>query len=170
MPYIAKAGVIVPAGELIEGGEGVAYHDVTSTVSGIGITDSYDGTGHKYMMNTAQGERTKHYVNIPEDGTYKLILNAGATSDLPKVSIWIGDELIVDKGSIKNTDSYSISAFEDNEMAEVKLSKGEHTVKVEHTVSNFAFYSLRFVNVNSQAFARSDGFVEEYINIIIGSN
>lgn len=170
MPYIAKAGIIVPAGELIEGGEGVAYHDITSTVSGIGITDSYDGTGHKYMMNTAQGEWTKHSVNIPEDGTYKLILNAGATSDLPKVSIWIGEELVVDKGTIKNTGSYGLSSFADNEMATIELTKGEHIVKVEHTVSNFGFYSLRFVNINSEEFSRNDGFAQAIISAVIRSN
>lgn len=170
MPYIAKAGVIVPAGELIPGGEGVAYHDIVSTVSGIGITDSYDGTGHKYIMSTSQGEWTKHSVDIPEDGTYKLILNAAATSNNPRVSIWIDDTLVVDKGRITNTGSYGLLGFVDNEMATVELTGGEHIIKVEHTVSNFGFYSLRFVNVNSGEFARNDGFVDELINVIKGTN
>jgi len=170
LSYIAKSGVIVPAGELIPGGEGVAYHDIVSSTSGIGITDSYDGTGHRYIMNTTQGEWTKHKVTIPSDGTYKVILNAGATSNLPRVSIWIDDELVVNKGTIKNTGSYAITAFADNELASVNLKAGEHIIKVEHTTSNFAFYSLRFVEEGKEEFIRNDGFVAEVLNAINGNN
>jgi len=163
LSYIAKPGVIVPAGELIEGGEGVAYHDIVSSDSGIGITYEYNGTGHRHMMVTSQGEWTKHSVDIPKDGTYKLYLKAGATSEYPRVSIWIDDTPVVTKGTIINTESYSTTAFVENDMATVNLTKGKHIIKVEHTVSNFAFYYLRFEDVNETEFRRNDGFVYDIV-------
>lgn len=166
MPYMAKSGIIYPAGYVIPGGEGVAYHDIVSTVSGIGINDSYNGTGHRTIMSTSQGEWTKHSVDIPEDGTYKLYLCAAARSDQPRVSMWIDDVKVVDKGKIVNTLNYE--TYVDNLMATVPLTKGEHIVKVEHTVANFAFDSLRFLNVeDDESFDRNDGFVKELTDVII---
>ena len=147
----------------VEGGEGVAYHDTTDGPFAVGITYEYDGTGHKYVMVTSQGEWTKYKFETDKSGLYNIYLTAAATSKYPRVSIWVDDVLVVDKGSIINTETYSV--FKENKMGSVYLNEGTHTVKVEHTVSNFGFYSLRFATEND-TLVRNDGFVESIVSEI----
>lgn len=165
MPYIAKPGIIVPAGELVDGGEGVAYHDTTDRV---GIEYLYDGTGHKRIMETSQGEWTKHKVDIPQDGIYEIIINAGARSSSSRVNVWVDDVSVASYKSIQNTGETYSAPFADNTIAKLNLTKGEHIIKVEHADANFAFYSLRFVDViNNADFSRNDGFNDAFLNVVL---
>ena len=147
----------------MEGGEGVAYHDTNDGPYAVGTDYDYSGTGHKFVMVTSQGEWTKYKFDVSEAGLYTIYLNAAATSTSPRVSIWVDDVLVVNKGKITNTETYSV--FVDNKMGYAYLDKGSHTVKVEHTVSNFGFYSLRFAR-SSDVLVRNDGFSDSIVSAI----
>jgi len=177
MPFITLPGIIVAAGDLIPGGEGVAWYDLSDTTNpekqGVGIYDTTNGTGFDTIGNTKQGEWTKHSVTVSEGGTYRLYLNAAATSEDAKVNVWVNGEKIPYSGSpwtreITYTGDYSI--FQDNDLGTVTLTEGENIIKVEHAVGNFMFHSLRFVKDDAPEFSRNDGFIAEYIQAINGSN
>ena len=164
--YENQPGILIPAGNVMEGGEGVAYHDSIEGPYALGITYEYNGTGLEYVMVTTQGEWTKYKFDVQKAGLYNIYLKAAATSNYPRVSIWIDDVLAVDKGKIVNTETYSV--FVENNMGSVYLDEGPHTVKVEHSVSNFGFYSLRFAT-NDDVLVRNDGFVESIVSEITNS-
>ena len=178
MPFITLPGIIVAAGDLIPGGEGVAWYDLSETTNpvkqGVGIYDTTNGTGFDTIGNTKQGEWTKHSVTVSEGGTYRLYLNAAATSEDAKVNVWVNGEKIKPSlwslytGDITNTGDYSI--FQDNDLGTVTLTEGENIIKVEHAVGNFMFHSLRFVKTDAPEFSRNDGFIAAYIQAINGSN
>ena len=172
MPYVAKQGITVHSGDLIPGGEGVAYHDLSetddNTQKGAYRAYSYDGSGRVFIENTKEGEWTKHPVKIPEDGIYKIYVNA-STRDISgiKASLWLDDVQIVDKGTITNTGGYHNAV--DHEMGTFSISAGSHVLKLEQTLKNFIFYSLRFVKIEDdlKPFDRNDGFDESIYNVII---
>jgi len=173
MPYVAKQGITVQAGDLIPGGEGVAYHDLSetddNTQKGVYRAYSYDGSGRVFIENTKEGEWTKHPVKIPEDGIYKIYVNA-STRDISgiKASLWLDDVQIVDKGTITNTGGYHNAV--EHEMGTFSIAAGSHVLKLEQTLKNFIFYSLRFVKVEDdlKPFDRNDGFDESIYSVIIG--
>ena len=171
MPYIAKPGISFPAGQLIGGGEGVAYHDLTETENntkkGANRSYSYDGSGHILIQSTKQGEWTKHPIEIPEDGTYKLYVNGSSRYDGIKSSIWLNDVKIVDRGEIANTGDYS--TYADHYMGTFDIKAGSYVLKFEHTVMNLIVNSFRFVKVedDSKPFDRNDGFDESIYSAII---
>ncbi len=171
MPYIAKQGITFPAGVLISGGEGVAYHDLTetddNTKKGANRSYSYDGSGHILIQSTKQGEWTKHPIEIPEDGTYKLYVNGSSRYDGIKSSIWLNDVKIVDCGEIANTGDYG--TYSDHLMGTFDIKAGSYVLKFEHTVRNFIVSSFRFVKVEdeSKPFSRNDGFDESIYSAII---
>ncbi len=173
MPYIAKNGITFQAGELIPGGEGVAYHDLTetddNTMKGPGKSYSYDGSGRVFIQNTKEGEWTKHPIEIPESGTYKIYINSSTRENVKniKASLWLDEVKIVDGGTIENTGGYNNAM--DQDMGTFSIEKGSYVLKLEYTSKNFIFYSLRFVKVedDSKPFERNDGFNESIYSAII---
>lgn len=167
--YIAKNGVIVQGGDVMPGGEGVGYHDIGQSEfdGGIGITDEYNGTKHKYLMATCQGEWTKYNLNVPESGFYNIYLNAAARFDNVVARVEIDSEVNEYDVSIVNNGSYDFSSFVEHDVATVYLTEGNHEVKVEHLVGNFGLYYLRAEKTNSDEFNRNDGFSNE---IMLGIN
>lgn len=163
--YIAKNGIIVQGGDVKAGGEGVGYHDIIQSEfdGGIGITDEYNGTKHKYLMATCQGEWTKYNLNVEESGYYNIYLNAAARYDNVVARVEIDD---VDLDIfIVNNGSYAFSSFVEHNVGTVFLAKGSHEIKVEHLVGNFGLYYLRAEKSDSDEFKRNDGFSEEIIRL-----
>lgn len=163
--YLAKPGVIKQAGDIIPGGEGEAYHDLVGNNSGIGITDSYDGTGHLYLMNTKQGEWTKYEIEVPEAGNYDVFLNLSVTGTTYKAGLEIDGKTVGRQAALTKTcDDYSI--YEEQKIAAVSLTAGKHIFKLEHAVGNFALHSLRLVKEGTPPFVRNDGFITEIMDAV----
>ena len=159
--YIAKNGIIVQGGDVKSGGEGVAYHDIVQSEfdGGIGITDEYNGTKHKYLMATSQGEWTKYNLNVEQNGFYNIYLCAATRFDnvVARVNV---DNVFGDYDvTIKNNGSYSFSSFVEHDVATVYLTKGNHEIKVEQLAGNFGLYYLRAEKNDSDEFNRNDGFL-----------
>ena len=121
--YQNAPGVYIPAGDLLlEGGEGVAYHDNALGNTGGMMKKgepykviAWNGTNHKYVMVTAQGEWTKHLAEIPETGQYELYLDLTVVQQGTAVSVWIDGEQVADKVTLPpNCEQYE--KFSDNKI------------------------------------------------------
>lgn len=171
MPYDNSAGIMIPAGEHMKGEEGETYHEIVSYNDGPSkkgepdIYDSYNGTGHRYLMATAQGEWTKYEVEIPEDGEYDIILNLAVTGEELYAGVEIDGEEIETEKLHKTCDGYE--TFEDQHVATVNLVAGKHIIKVEHKVGNFGFWSLRIAKTGEAKKARDDGFNAEILKAVL---
>jgi len=170
LKWYNKPGIHIQPGTLIEGGEGVAYHDTLSNDSGYNvkgkpsITHVGGGIDLYYIMTTLEGEWTKHPFTIEEAGEYELVLQLSTIDDNTKVSVWIDDELVADSAPVINSGDYM--EFVDNTVATVNLEPGEHVIKVEHTKSNFGFYLMRLVPKGVTELERNDGFNQAIIDAV----
>jgi len=165
-------GIFIEAGDYMEGGEGVGYHD-TNVVEPAGrslagepdVYESYDGTLLHYVMTTAQGEWTKHKFTVEEAGEYEIFANLSVVQQSTAVSVEIDDKLVADKVVLEpNCKNYSV--FTDYNVGKVYLEPGEHIIKVEHAVNNFGFKSVRLAKVGEK-FNRNDGFKPELLKVIL---
>jgi hypothetical protein len=172
LKYDSDPGIVIPAGNYMDGGEGVAYHDKLSNANGMnvlgepGVYDEYNGTNHHYIMVTLEGEWTKYKVDVPEDGEYEIILNLSVVGANTAVSVEIDDELVADKKHVEpNCTGYDV--FSDYNVGSVYLEKGVHEVKIEHAIGNFGFYKFRLTKPGD-VLVRNDGFKESIVNSILG--
>lgn len=171
MPYDNAAGTMIPAGEHIHGKEGEAYHEVLGYEDGPNrkeepdVYESYNGTGHTYIMATAQGEWTKYRFTADEEGDYDVFLNLSVTGDSVRAGLEIDGETIEANALTKTCDDYSV--FADQHVATVHLAAGEHVIKVEHAVGNFGFWSVRIAKVGALPKARDDGFRDEILSAVL---
>lgn len=171
LKWYTKPGIHIEPATLIEGGEGVAYHDTLSNGDGynvIGtpsITSVGMGISLHYIMTTLEGEWTKHPFTVDEAGDYEIVLQLSTPDDNTKVSVWIDDVLVSDAVSVINSGSYN--EFIDNTVGEVHLESGEHVIKVEHTKNNFGFYLMRLVPKGVTELKRADGFNQSLIDAIV---
>lgn len=171
LKWYTKPGIHVEPATLIDGGEGVAYHDILSNDNGYNVkgvpsvTSVGMGISLHYIMTTLEGEWTKHPFTVDKAGEYEVILQLSTPDDNTKVSVWIDDKLVADSVPVKNSGSYTV--FEDNHVADVNLSEGEHVIKVEHTKNNFGFYLMRFVPKGVTELNRNDGFNQAVIDAIV---
>ncbi len=165
LKYATKPGIIIPAANIMQGGEGVAYHEIDGTgmVNGLGITYSYNGTGHKYMMVTKQGEWTKYSVDITDGGQYELVLNLSVIRTV-EARVKVDGVQVAYKQLAKNCDDYSV--FSDYSMATIQLSPGTHQIQVEHAYNNFGFWSIRLTK-QGEIFNRNDGYNAAILDAII---
>lgn len=168
------AGIHVNPRDMIEGGEGVAYHDIVSNTDGdnvIGepsIYEKYTSCPLYFIMETAEGEWTKHPFIVEESGEYDLILKLSAAEEGTAVSVYIDDECVAEKVAVRKTDEskfFPFIEFVDNTICRVPIEKGEHTIKIENAVKNIGLELIRFVKPG-EVFMRNDGFLPEIINAI----
>lgn len=136
--------------DFMKGVEGVAFHDRTD--------NDVDSVAFLYYncILMEQGEWLRYFVDVEEDGMYKMVVNyVGDASDYGKnYQIYIDDSLLVDykykfdfSGSYADCDRYgfivdNFSFFERN-IHTVNLTKGEHVLKVL-AKQNVSFESIFF--------------------------
>jgi len=170
-------GIHVNPKIMIEGGEGIAYHDIVSNTDGdniIGepsIYEKWTSCPLYFIMETAEGEWTKHPFEIKDDGEYDLILKLSAKEEGAAVSVWIDDELVADKAPVRKTDESKIFPFilfEDNLITRLNLKAGKHVIKIENAVKNIGLELIRFVKPG-EVLERNDGFCPVIINKIINN-
>lgn len=168
------AGLHVNPRDMIEGGEGVAYHDIVSNTDGDNIIgepsvyEKWTSCPLYFIMETAEGEWTKHPFEIEESGEYDLILKLSSAEDGAAVSVWIDDELVADKVFVKKTAEskfFPFITFEDNIITRVSLTKGNHVIKIENAKKNIGLEVIRFVKPG-EVLNRNDGFCENIIKAI----
>lgn len=162
--YLEKAGTVIPAGNVMPGGEGDAYHDITGDVSGIGVYYAYDGTGHNTLGITKQGEWTKYSVSVEEEAEYEVYICGATRQNLTYASVYIDDTSLNKYVFLKKVDDYSQTS--ESYAGKVKLTKGNHTIKVVQTKGNFLFDYIRVCKTN-QEFKREDGFNGSILDAII---
>lgn len=172
LKYDTDAGINVPAGDYMEGGEGVAYHDISEVQGGLsdvgepGIVSVGGGINHKYITMTGQGEWTKYKVEITEEGEYDFYLTF-VSLGYQYVNIYIDDELVVNRKLLnKSADNYNdiLHTLTEQQLATINLTEGEHTIKIEHAISNFVPYKFRLNKVGDIWQGRNDGFDENILN------
>lgn len=173
-PYQKDPGVYIQAGNYMDGGEGVAYHEVFSNPGAMArggegepsVEELYDGTGGLRVMVTGQGEWTKYKFNVDEAGEYDIFTKLAVVSEQTAITIEVDDKVVTDKLKLTpNCTNYG--TFTDYEVGKVHLEPGEHTIKVVHAVANFGFESLRIAK-EGDVLVRNDGFLPEIMNIVIG--
>lgn len=173
MPYDNSPGIVIPAGNnlYLEGGEGVAYHELLSTEwKGVpngapDVSDTYNGTDHHGIMTTLEGEWFTVYVDVTEDAEYELFAKVSSVNDKTAMSTWVDGKLLADKQVLKNTGDYG--KFENNSLGKIYLTKGRHYIKFEHSVDNFGMYSFSLVKEGEKEKERNDGYVPEIIDAIL---
>lgn len=167
-------GLHINPRNMVEGGEGVGYHDIVSNTDGdniIGepsIYEKWTSCPLYFIMETAEGEWTKHPFEIAEDGEYELILKLSAKEEGTAVSVYIDDECVAKNAPVKKTDEskyFPFILFEDNLIGKVNLKAGKHTIKVENAIKNFGLEVIR-LKKPGEVLDRCDGFVPEIINAI----
>lgn len=172
LKWYTKPGVHIEPATLVEGGEGVAYHDTLSNGEGYNVkgvpsvTSVGMGINLHYIMTTIEGEWTKHPFSIDEAGEYDVVLQLSTPDDNTKVNVWIDDVLVADNVSVANSGSYTV--FVDNTVGSLYLGKGDHVIKVEHAKNNFGFYLMRMVPKGVTELERNDGFNKAITDAIGG--
>lgn len=173
LKYYNHPGIIIPAGNYMEGGEGVAYHNILHKNEGMAIDgepsfiDTYDGTGHIYIMTTAEGEWLKYEFCADEDGEYDIFIRAAATEEGVKSTLFIDDEIVADKVPIKkNCEDYL--SFEENYITRTFIKKGKHILKVLQAVKNHDLFDFRLTKAGDTLLVRNDGFKKEILREIRG--
>jgi len=167
---------MVPAGDYMDGGAGVAYYDISAVAGGLsapyepGRVVVGNGINHHYLMMTGPTEWTKYEVEILENGKYDFVLTYAALG-YQYVNVYVDDTLIVNKTKLNKTcDNYNdvLNTLGNQTLATLNLSKGTHTIKIEQAVSNFVPYSFRLVKEGEVWQGRNDGFNEAILDAING--
>ena len=134
----------IQAEDFMEGGEGVGYHKlVQENKEGIyrkdGVAIYAPGRGNYVIGNTKPGEWLKYKFEITESHIYNLELKVANAFDesepIPRVKIYLDDELIVDKAEIPNNGSWQrhIPVF----LGKFYIDEGTHTLTVEFDNNGF---------------------------------
>lgn len=163
LKYHNHPGIIISAGDYMEGGEGIAYHNILHIDEGMAIDgepsfiDTYNGTGQIYIMTTAEGEWLKYRFETEEDAEYDIFIRAAAVKDGVKSTVFIDDEIVADKAPIKkNCDNYL--TFDENYICRTFIKKGQHILKVLQAEGNYDLYDFRLTKVGEKLLVRNDGF------------
>jgi len=172
MKYQDAPGIFIPAGEYMEGGEGVGYHDILGNANGRSmpgepsVYESYDGTLLHYIMVTIQGEWTKHKFTVEEAGEYEVFTRLAVVGDSTAVTVEIDDKEVAKELKLEpNCTGYA--PITDYSVGKVYLEPGEHIVKVEHAIGNFGYKAVRIAKVGEE-FNRNDGFNSELLDVVLG--
>jgi hypothetical protein len=183
LKFIDKAGIIVPAGDYMEGGEGVAYHNIVDNINGMSIAgEPYKaqrgyGMYHYFLHSTAFGEWTQYKVEIAESGTYDIILNVAAAG-MRRAHVYVDGIAVATNVAIQQTctnydDLFSFcwdearSKMKDFYATSVYLTAGTHYIKVEQALSSFIFNYFRLVKQGEEWGGRNDGFNTAITNAIL---
>lgn len=169
--YQDAPGIFIAAGDYMEGGEGVGYHDILGNANGRSmpgepsVYESYDGTLLHYIMVTIQGEWTKHKFTVDEAGEYEVFTRLAVVGDSTAVTVEIDDKEVAKELKLEpNCTGYDV--FTDYKVGTVYLEPGEHVVKVEHAIGNFGYKAVRIAKVGEE-FNRNDGFNSEFVDVIL---
>lgn len=171
LKYFNHPGIIIPAGHYMEGGEGVAYHNILHKDEGMAIDgepsfiDTYDGTGHMYIMTTFEGEWIKYKFTAEEDGNYDIFIKAAAVEDGVFSTVFIDDEIVAEKVPIKKNCTDYLT-FDENYICKTFIKKGEHILKVLQDVKNHDLFDIRLTKEGDTHLVRNDGFVKEIMDVI----
>lgn len=136
------------AGDMIEGGEGVAYHDTDPKGPTV-----YENGG---VGDTVQGEWLKYKIKPKTAGRYKMSLyyslaftgTEANASDTSGVTIYLDGKAVCTNLILQDTGAWDSQKelFIDN----VTLSDDEHDIMVEFSTGAFAFGSILFENEDSK--------------------
>ena len=84
--------------------------------------------------------------------------------------VYIDDQLVSDNVYLqKSANNYNdiMHTLKEQKLFKIPLTKGEHTVKIEHARSNFVPYKFRLTKVGDVWQGRNDGFDTNIINAVI---
>jgi len=165
-------GAFIKAGDFMDGGEGVAYHEILSNdrgslahIGGPSVDYMSDGTGATTVMVTDEGEWTKYEFTLDEAGEYNIVPYLAVVNPLTAVTIEIDDVVVADKVKLEpNCTGYEkFAAFN---VGTVNLTEGKHTIKLVHAVKNFGVFGIGIEKTGAKV-KINDGFNHEFMNIAL---
>lgn len=139
-PFNGSAAAIpgrIEAENFDEGGEGVAYHDLTSTntfgstyrTGGVDVKDLAEASNAHVVSTTKPGEWLNFSVNIAQSGTYSVVMRSAGQGDGGTVKLQLnGSDLAGSTMTVPNTGSFS--TFANSTAATVSLPSGQHKIRV----------------------------------------
>lgn len=141
-----------------EGGEGVGYHKLTKGDNqvyrpGDVVIFHQEDTGDIVIGGTYDGEWLAYDIDIPEDGTYELIV-CGANSQYishspePYANVYIDGELVIEHQPITQTENWALNI--ENNFGELELKKGKHLIKFEFVENGFSFDWFKFQDIRTK--------------------
>ena len=163
-------------GNWIEGGEGVAYHEVmlngenTANFSDPGepsVSYSTNGVETLTILNTAEGEWTKHKFTVDKAGEYDISAWMGVASMIEKtaVTVEIDDKVIADT-LVLEPNCVGWELADKVELCTVYLEPGEHIIKLEHAIGNYSLAGIGITEAGKE-FKRNDGFNQQILDVLL---
>ncbi len=169
-----EGDMVIEAGNYMEGDQGTAYYDTADydwTKTGFAVGKQpyrrYEANGACLLTieNTAQGEWTKYKFNIEEAGEYDIYAALAVVQEDTAVTVDIDEKTVVDKLKVApNCKAYE--KYDNYLMGTFYLSEGEHTLRLEHAVKNFAFGRLIF-NKKGTHPQRVDGYNQALMDVVL---
>ncbi len=151
-PYSGTAALIpgtIEAERYDVGGEGVSYHDITSTNDGgVFRTDAVDleastDTGAGYnLSHTAVGEWTEYTVNVTNAGSYNLTARVAATAAGKSFHVEMDGVNISGNIVVPNTGGWQ--NWQDVTINNIALSAGQKVMRIVMDANEFNLNYLRF--------------------------
>jgi hypothetical protein len=137
------------------GGEGVAYHDMTSTndagstyrQSAVDIADIVGGHTIRFFDTS---EWMTYQINVATSGTYSLAISAAQNATPAQYRIEVDNSDLTGPVGVTSTGSWDVYqwfAAPNN----VQLTAGTHTLKLDSVQQSYRVDQLRIVPVSTQA-------------------
>lgn len=127
----------IEAEKFDEGGEGVAYHDLTPENSfgstyrtgGVDVKDLSTASNGRVVSTTKPGEWLVFTVNVAQAGTYSVVMNAAGQGSGGTVNLTLdGSALSGSTMTVPNTGSFS--TFANSNTVSVALPAGQHKLRL----------------------------------------
>ena len=155
VPVSSTQPTIIEAENFDCGGEGVAYHDMTSTndagstyrQSAVDIADIVGGHTVRFFDT---GEWMTYQINVATSGTYSLAISAAQNATPAQYRIEIDNNDLTGPVSVTSTGSWDIYQWfvaPNN----VQLNAGTHTLKLDSVQQSYRVDQLRIVPVSTPA-------------------
>jgi uncharacterized protein YjdB len=142
------------------GGEGVAYHDLTTGSTGEyrkDVVDMIACSEGGFAINSQAGEWYKYNVNVKTAGLYHLGLRYSSTGQAG-VRIWHENTPLTDvillPVTANNWWTYTIKNFD--------LPAGHQTLRIETVSGNVNLYEMRFAKSDASMTTLSDAFTSSF--------
>lgn len=156
----------VEAVHYINGGEGIAFADMTSGNTGgryirndnVDIRDCTEG-GFA-ITNNQTGEWYKYNINVSDAGLYNAGIRYATVSTASKIRIWQGDVdltgavALPSTGGVNNWRTFTIKGLQ--------LAKGYQTLRIETVSGDFDFYKMQIEEADNSILTQTDAFTTSF--------
>ena len=148
------------------GGEGVAYHDLTPGNAGgkyirndsVDISDCAEGG---FAINSNQtGEWYKYNVNVKVTGTYNIGIRYAAAVGTSQIRIWQGDTDLT--GVLTLPTTAGLTTWKTFTIKNLQLTAGFQTLRIETVTGDFNFYKMQFEEADNTIVTKTDAFTTAF--------